>query len=480
MTDRLSGVVLLPTDGSPAGPPVDLVLRDGLIAAIAPAAGPPSRRLLAMPALINAHDHARPLSPTSFGAAGKPLETWLLRLAAMPSIDPYIGALAAFGRAARAGACSVMAHYTRFHGPMPPVEEVKEVARAARDVGVRVTLAVFMRDRNPLVYDGEGDVLMKLPDEARAVIETQFLSSMPGVVEQIANVEEIAAETEGDLFSVQFGPSGAQWCSDELIAGIAEASRVTGRRVHMHLLETRYQRAFADRAYPEGVVERLRTLGLLSPRLTLAHCVHSRPEELDAIAAAGAIIATNPSSNLHLKSGIAPISEALRRGCRVALGVDASAFDEDDDIVREMRLGHFLHGGWGFDRVVERGAWLSAIVANGRFANGAPGPGALNVGAPADILVLDLDALDRDGVMAVEPIDLVFARAKAAHVVRLIVAGEEIVRDGRLVRVDLDSSEAELRRQYRTKMPSRAAFLEAWGSLEPAVAEHYRNGLGCC
>ena len=71
----------------------------------------------------------------------------------------------------------------------------------------------------------KSSVLMKLPDDARAVIETQFLSSMPGVVEQIANVEEIAAETESDLFSVQFGPSGAQWCSDELIAGIAEASR---------------------------------------------------------------------------------------------------------------------------------------------------------------------------------------------------------------------------------------------------------------
>ncbi len=70
----------------------------------------------------------------------------------MPAIDPYLGALAAFGRAARAGAGSVMAHYTRFHGPMSPVEEAKEIARAAADVGVRVTLAVFMRDRNPLVY----------------------------------------------------------------------------------------------------------------------------------------------------------------------------------------------------------------------------------------------------------------------------------------------------------------------------------------
>ncbi len=480
MTDRLSGVILLPTDGGPAGPPVDLLLSDGCIAAIAPAACAPSRRLLAMPALINAHDHARPLSPTSFGAAGKPLETWLLSLAAMPAIDPYLGALAAFGRAARAGAGSVMAHYTRFHGPMAPIDEAKEIARAAKDVGVRVTLAVFMRDRNPLVYDDENSVLMKLPDDVRAVIETQFLSSMPGVVEQIAGVEAIAAETESALFSVQFGPNGPQWCSDALIAGIAEASHLTGRRVHMHLLETRYQRAFADRAYPEGVVERLRALGLLSPRLTLAHCVYARPAELDAIAAAGAIIATNPSSNLHLKSGIAPISEALRRGCRVALGVDGSAFDEDDDIVREMRLGHFLHGGWGFNSVIERGPWLAAIVATGRFASGAPGPGALSIGAPADILVLDLDALDRDAVMAVAPNDRVFARATAAHVARLMVAGREIVRDGRLTSVDLEAAEGALRHQYREKMPSRAAFVEAWRDLEAAVAEHYRGGLGCC
>ena len=206
----------------------------------------------------------------------------------------------------------------------------------------------------------------------------------------------------------------------------------------MHLVETRYQRAFADQAYPEGVAERLRTLGLLTPRLTLAHCVYARDEDLDRIAAAGAVIATNPSSNLHLASGVAPIGEAIRRGCRVALGVDASALDEDDDVLREMRLGHFLHGGWGYETVVARGDWLAGVVANGRFANGAPGDGALEVGAPADILILDLDRLDRDAIMPVEPIDLVFARATAAHVDRLIVAGQDIVRDGRLVNLDLD------------------------------------------
>jgi cytosine/adenosine deaminase-related metal-dependent hydrolase len=373
-----------------------------------------------------------------------------------------------------------MAHYTRFQGPAPPVAEAREMARAAADVGVRVTLAIFMRDRNPLVYGPEDGLLAALPAAARAAIEAEFLAPTMSIADQIARVEAIAAAVESPSFSVQFGPNGPQWCSDALLAAIAKRSRETGRRVHMHLLETRSQRAFSDRAYPEGAVERLKSLGLLSSRLTLAHCVWARSEDLDAIAESGAIIETNPSSNLHLASGVAPIGEAIRRGCRVALGVDASALDEDDDILREMRLGHFLHGGWGFDKVIERGDWLRRIVVNGRFANGGPGDGSLRAGEPADILVLDLDALDRDAVMSVEPIDLLFARATGAHVTRLIVAGEEIVRDDRLTRVDLDANEAALRAEFRTKAPSRAAFLRAWGDLEPAVAEFYRTGLGCC
>ena len=290
----------------------------------------------------------------------------------------------------------------------------------------------------------------------------------PSAKDQIDRVEEIAEAVESPTFSVQFGPNGPQWCSDELLAAIGRRSRQTGRRVHMHLLETQYQRAFADRAYPEGVVKRLEALGLLSSRLTLAHCVYARVTELDAIAASGAVIATNPSSNLHLASGVAPIAEAMRRGCRVALGVDASAFDEDDDILREMRLGHFLHGGWGYDSVIQRGQFLAAIVAAGRFANGVPGDGELRVGASADILVLDLDRLDRDAIMPVEPIDLVFARAHAAHVSELMIGGVDVVRDGKLARVDLAATEDALRASYRENMPSRDGYLDAWTSLEPA------------
>jgi len=370
-----------------------------VIAKIAPTYGAASRRLLAMPAMVNAHDHARPLSPTSFGAAGKPLETWILRLAATPSTDPYLVAAAALGRAAQSGCASIMAHVTRLYGPMSVSDEAGAYARAANDIGARVTFALFMRDRNPLVYGDEQSVLAAMPGEARHEIESIFCSPMPGIREQIERVEAIAAAHEGPLFNVQYGPSGVQWCSDAMLEAIAESSARTGRRVHMHLLETPYQRAWADKAYPQGVVRHLRDVGLLSPRLALAHCVHARPDELDMIAEAGATIVTNASSNLHLRSGIAPIAQAIRRGCKVAMGVDASAFDEDDDALREMRLGHFLHGGWGFDENISREDFLRSIVANGRFANGAPGSGALEAGEAADILVLDLDRLDRDTII---------------------------------------------------------------------------------
>jgi 5-methylthioadenosine/S-adenosylhomocysteine deaminase len=480
MTDPLLGVTLLPTDGAPSSGPVDIRVHDGLIADISPAATPPVRRRLAMPALANAHDHARPLSPTSFGGSDKPLESWMLRLGAMPGIDPYLAALSAFGRAARGGAASVMAHYTRFQGGMTPLEEIREVARAAADVGIRVTLALFMRDRNPLVLGPSDAVLDKLSPDARAAVEATLLQPLPTASEQVARVEHIAAEVESPMFRVQFGPNGPQWCTDDLIGQIARASERTGRRIHMHLLETRYQREASDQLYPEGVVTRLAALGLMSPRLTLAHCVWARPEDLDGIAKAGALIATNPRSNLHLRSGIAPIGEALKRGCRVALGVDASAFDEDDDILREMRLGHFLHGGWGFETIVERGPWLSGIVANGRFANGSPGTGALKVGEPADLLVLDLDRLDRDAIMPVEPIDYLFARATSAHIDALYVAGRRIVEAGRVTSIDLDAGQSALRAQYRERMGSRAGFIAAFEQLGPAAAAYYRGGLGCC
>jgi cytosine/adenosine deaminase-related metal-dependent hydrolase len=111
------------------------------------------------------------------------------------------------------------------------------------------------------------------------------------------------------------------------------------------------------------------------------------------IATSGARIVTNFSSNMHLRSGLAPIAAAHRCGCAIAVGVDGLALDEDDDVLREMRLVQMFHGGLGFKRTWTPQEFFGLAVANGRKATGAPGTGALAPGAPADFVAIDFDRL---------------------------------------------------------------------------------------
>src|SRR5258708_15843983 len=156
----------------------------------------------------------------------------------------------------------------------------------------------------------------------------------------------------------------------------------------MDLLETSTQRAWLDANYRDGILKFLDSIGFLSPRLTLAHGTWARPDELELLAERGATISVNASSNLHLRSGIAPLKEMVKRGCRVALGLDGSTFDEDDDALREMRLAHLLHQGIAFTTDVDRPAMLRMAFQTRRPSiTNQNDRRALAPGVPADILV---------------------------------------------------------------------------------------------
>jgi cytosine/adenosine deaminase-related metal-dependent hydrolase len=459
----------------------NVVLRhdNGIITSISEGAAPPSgRRTFVIPAFVNAHDHARPTS-SSFGAVNMPLESWIIRSAFGTPPDPYLAAASALARSVRAGCASMMIHYTRPSGTMTSVEEAKAIARAADDVGIRMAFALAVRDQNPIVYGDSGALLSSLSTEDRKTVEDLFVRPAMSPRDYIELTEAIASEIAGPKIDVQLGPAGVQWCSLPLLEAIAENSALTGRRIHMHLLETIYQRAWADEHFPGGIVHTLRDIGLLSKRLTLAHCIHARPDELEIIAASGARIVTNFSSNLHLHSGLAPIAAAHRCGCAIAVGVDGIALDEDDDVIREMRLVQMAHGGLGFKRTWTRPEFFGLAIRNGRAATGAPGTGELAVGSPADFVVIDLDRLDRDRIMPVDPLQLLFARGNASLVRDVVVDGRTVVREGKPTGVDLPAIEQELRGLYRNSARQFGRLEQAWPPLSAALGSWFETQLGC-
>jgi len=338
-----------------------------------------------------------------------------------------------------------------------------------------------MRDMNPLVYGDGQPILDALTPTARKEVEQRFLSTPPLSAEaQMERLDAVAESIGSPLVDVQYGPQGVQWATPGLLEAIAEGSARTGRRVHIHLLETRYQRDYADRHFPQGIVRHLKDIGLLSPRLTLAHCVWARPDELDLIAEAGATISVNTSSNFALRSGIAPVAAMLKAGCKVGIGIDGSAFDEDDDIIREMRLVWSLHAGWGFDREVEPAQVLEAVLAQGHATLNSPVTGRIEPGAPADLLVLDREALDADALMEVGPVELLFSRGTAGFLKESIVAGRTVVADGGPAGLDFAGLQDELRSRLRKGVAERGGFARILPELEATLAGHFRDRLGCC
>ena len=127
--------------------------------------------------------------------------------------------------------------------------------------------------------------------------------------------------------------------------------------------------------------------------------------------------------------------------------------------MREMRLVQMMHGGLGFKRDLDLAPNFSrSPIRNGRSATGAPGNGELAPGAPADFVTLDLDRLDRDRIMPVDPLDLLFARGNASLLREVVVDGRTIVRDGRCLGVDLPAIETELRDIYRANVKAALKF----------------------
>jgi cytosine/adenosine deaminase-related metal-dependent hydrolase len=419
-----------------------------------------------MPPLANGHDHVRGVRPNSLGGFDLPLELWLTHMTNTPRVDPYLVAAAALGRLELGGVGAIMIHYTRPQDRSRIGEELETVTRAATDIGLRVAIAVAMRDRNPLGYGLADDFLDDLDPADQALIRRKLMPDAAAAADQVRFVDDLALRIETPLVSVQYGPYGLEWCSHALLEHIAEQSALTGRRVHMHLLESRVQREYLDYVYPQGPLRYLDQIGLLSHRLSVAHAVWVRPDEMDLLAERGVTVSTNASSNLSIRSGIAPVTEMHRRGVPLAMGLDGFTVDDDDDAFRELRLNYFLHRGVSLDDGIPVSDLMHMCCYGGRESITGVAAGAGVVAeAQADLMTLDYGAISKDLLPDIEEIHIVARRATSRILKGFVIGGDEIVRNGVLTRIDLPSIQNELDQQSH---------------LRDKLKHFYAAGLHCC
>ena len=122
-----------------------------------------------------------------------------------------------------------------------------------------------------------------------------------------------------------------------------------------------------------------------------------------------------------------------------------------------------------------------ALKAGRRSVLNTEEGGAIAAGEPADLLLLDWDAIDDDRLREdIDPKALLLARVTARHIRELIVAGRSVVRDGRVLGVDYPAMRQDLLSQLRSAMTRDPAFAHALTKLEPVIAKHFASAAPCC
>ena len=319
------------------------------------------------------------------------------------------GALFDFAEMARAGITTVVDFfYLHDHGN----ENDLAVVEAAREIGLRVVLARSMYD-----WSGAPKRYQESPDEA------------------VRRTRELADAVSGDTRAfVQPAPHSIHGASPEMIQAGASLAEDLGVPFHIHVAEARYEREQSIERHGLSPVLFLDSLGVLSERTLMVHCVWVDEDDLAAMADRGVRVVHNPSANAFLGDGIAPFREMLTRAIPVALGTDGGCTNSRQSVFEEMRMAALLAKATHMDgSAVSAQDVLIAGTARGGEVLGLP-VGRIAPDHAADLVVVDLDALSVQPSATAEK-QIVHAMQPDA-IRRVIVGGETIVEDGRLTRVD--------------------------------------------
>lgn len=306
-----------------------------------------------MPGFKNAHTHSGMTFLRSY-ADDLPLQQWLYDKifpleAAMTAEDVYWSSLLAILEYLTSG---ITANFDMY-------QKTESIVQASIDSGFRTVLC--------------GSV-------------NNFVSS-PAELEQ----QYLRYNDTDPLISFQLGFHAEYTTDEKLLREIAALSQRYSAPVYTHSSETASEVADCIKRHGATPTVYLNRLGMFEHGGGGFHCVHMTEEDLDICLSGGLWVITNPSSNLKLASGIAPLTRMLRNGIRLAIGTDGPASNNCLDMFREMFLTTALQKVQDQNAsAMDADVVLRMAASNGAQAMCLPDCDSLAPGKQADLIMLDL------------------------------------------------------------------------------------------
>jgi len=434
-------------------------------------------RHMLLPGFVNSHHHVG-LTPLQLGSPDHALELWFASRMSAREVDIYLDTLYSAFEMIASGITTVQHIHGWRRGSFEQVHGASSaVLKAYRSIGMRASYCYAVREQNRLVYEDDAAFCARLPADVGTALAEHLKQSALSFADHMKLYKMLRDENIGqELTRIQLAPANLHWITDDGLMTLVEQAKADDVPMHMHLLETVYQKEYARRRTGTTAVKHMDKLGALGPWVTLGHAVWLTEEDVELVAHHKTCVCHNCSSNFRLRSGVAPINQLEKRGVTIGMGLDEAGLNDDRDMLQEMKLALRVHRvpGMDDDDVPSGPQVLRMATEHGAKTTAFRGQiGRLAPGMAFDAVAIDYEAAtypfqDED----IPPLDVLIQRATTRHVDTVYVGGDPIYAQGRFKYVDRDKVLADIAEQLSRP---RSADEEKRRALSKAVFPHVKN-----
>lgn len=224
-------------------------------------------------------------------------------------------------------------------------------------------------------------------------------------------------------------------CTETIARAFIEKVNERNGNLHIHLSETKKEHEECIQRYGKTPAEWFDSLGGFDSYAFAAHCVWLSESDMELFRRKGVSVVHNPTSNMKLASGFAPIQRMLDMGINVALGTDGASSNNNLDMFEEMHIASIIHNGYTLDAtVMNADTVLNMATANGARVQRRENCGELKVGNKADIIAVSLDSPHM--VPALDKKALLTYSAQSSDVCMTMVDGKVLYENGEYKTLD--------------------------------------------